>query len=143
MKSSTTKLPDGHGSVYKEVRFSPTSTPIRRTQSLSGTTPSSKSKYRQARISDIPEENVLAPDTSYTTYLAQSRKLLEKQRAHYEGERELFAQERRLWEQERSILRAKIAELESSLKSTRNQTGVSGSPNKLAFGIPGSQGSSD
>jgi hypothetical protein len=143
MKSSMTKLPDGHGSVYKEVRFSPTSTPIRRTQSLSGTTPSSKSKYQQARISDIPEENAFALDTSYTTYLAQSRKLLEKQRAHYEGERELFAQERRLWEQERSILRAKIAELESSLKSTRNQTGVSASPNKLAFGIPGSQGSSD
>lgn len=143
MKSSAAKLPEGHGSVYKEVRFSPTSTPLRRTQSLSGSTPSKRSNYQPRPIPNIPEENSSALDTSYTTYIAQSRKLLEKQRVHYEGERELFAQERRLWEQERSILRAKIAELESSLKSTRNQIGVSGSSAKPMFGTSQFQGSSD
>ena len=143
MKPSTMGLPDGHGSVYKEVRFSPTSTPIRRTQSLSGNTPSKTTNYQPVPIHNIPEENVSALDTSCTTYLAQSRKLLEKQRTHYEQERELFAQERRLWEQERSILRAKIAELESSLRSTRKQPSVSASSSKPNFGALQFQGTGD
>lgn len=143
MKSSATKLPDGHGSVYKEVRFSPTSTPIRRTQSLSSRPLPKRSNYQQVPIQNIPEENTFILDTSYATYLAQSRKLLEKQRAHYEGERELFAQERRLWEQERSMLRAKIAELESLLKSPRNHTNTSASSAKPIFGTPQFQGSHD
>ncbi|KAJ5665572.1 uncharacterized protein N7477_008020 [Penicillium maclennaniae] len=142
MKPSTMKLPDGHGSVYKEVRFSPTSTPIRRTQSLSGNTPRT-TNYRPVPIHDIPEDGVPALATSYTTYLAQSRNLLEKQRTHYEQERELFAQERRLWEQERSILRAKIAELESSLRSTRNHFSISATSSKPNFGTPQFQGPGD
>ncbi|KAJ6107903.1 hypothetical protein N7523_009226 [Penicillium sp. IBT 18751x] len=143
MKPSTMKLPDGHGSVYKEVRFSPTSTPIRRTQSLSGNTPSRTTNYQPVHIHDIPEDKVPTLDTSYATYLAQSRNLLEKQRTHYEQERELFAQERRLWEQERSILRAKIAELESSLRSTRNHFIVSATSSKPNFAAPQFQGPGD
>jgi hypothetical protein len=143
MKSSTMKLPDGHGSVYKEVRFSPTLTPIRRTQSLSGKTPSKAPNHQPVTFQKIPEEHDFALHATHTTYLDESRKLLEKQRTHYERERELFAQERQLWEQERSILRAKIADLESLLKSTRNHSNLSSSFAKPTFGAPQFQGSGD
>lgn len=140
MKSSAAKLPDGHGSVYKEVRFSPTATPLRRTVSVSGSNPSKISKYQQASVPGIPEGDSSTLDTSY---IDQSRVLLENQRANFETERKLFAQERRLWEKERSLLRTKIAELESLLKCQRNQTNPSATPAKPAFGTPQYQGSDD
>jgi hypothetical protein len=79
------KLPDGHGSVYKEVRFSPTLTPIRRTQSLSGNTPSKAPNYQPVTFQKIPEENGFALHATHTAYLDQSRKLLEKQRTIMSG----------------------------------------------------------
>lgn len=141
MKSSTAKLPDGHGSVYKEVRFSPTATPIiRRAVSVSGTNPSKTSKYQQASIPTISEINGFASEFSF---IDQSRELLENQRANFESERELFAQERRLWEKERSLLRTKIAELESLLKCQRNQSTLSTPPSKPVFGTVQYQGHDD
>ncbi|KAJ6070182.1 hypothetical protein N7467_010337 [Penicillium canescens] len=112
MKS--TKLPDGHGSLYKEVRFSPTQTPIRRTKSVSATIPTLKGQAARS-VQGTP----FAMDTAY---IDQSRALLESQRVHFEGERSLFAQERRLWDKERELLRSKIAELESSLRSQGHKT---------------------
>ncbi|KAJ5573892.1 uncharacterized protein N7459_008319 [Penicillium hispanicum] len=114
---SFSKLPEGHGSVYKEVRFSPTSTPLRRTRSVSGSTPSASSRYQPAINSQISHQQSLVVDTSY---IDQSRELLDNQRATFEAERRLFAQERRLWEKERSLLKTKIAELEALLKSQRS-----------------------
>jgi len=138
MKPSTAKLPDGHGSVYKEVRFSPTATPIlRRAVSVSGSNPSKTLTYQQTSIPKIPEINGFASDSSY---IDQSRELLENQRANFETERELFAQERRLWEKERSLLRTKIAELESLLKCQRSQSTLSALPSKPVFGTPQYQG---
>ncbi|KAJ5381584.1 uncharacterized protein N7496_004012 [Penicillium cataractarum] len=134
MKTAVPKLPDGHGCVYKEVRFSPTATPARRAQSVSTSTPSMNSKYRQPRISQVPKALDLGLDTSY---IEQSRELLENQRAHLESERALFAQERQLWAKERALLRTKIAELESLLKSQRSQSIISTShPSRPSFGTP-------
>ncbi|KAJ5948895.1 hypothetical protein N7454_002202 [Penicillium verhagenii] len=137
MKHSTAHLPEGHGSVYKEVRFSPTSTPLRRAQSVSGSNPSANSRYVQAPVYG---RNFPVLDTSY---IDQSRQLLEKQRVNFQAERELFAQERRLWETERSLLRAKIAELES-LKSPRTNSNVSvPRASSVSFGVPHVHGSHD
>jgi hypothetical protein len=100
MKTAVSKLPDGHGCVYKEV----------------------------------PQDPSFGLDTSY---IEQSRELLENQRAHLETERALFAQERQLWAKERILLRTKIAELESLLKSQRSQSILAtGHPPKPAFGTP-------
>ena len=121
MKTASTRLPDGHGSVYKEVRFSPTSTPLRRTKSVSGSTPSTSSKYQSA----INLSTNISLDTSF---IDQSRELLENQRFNFEAERKLFAQERQLWDKERSLLRTKIAELEILLRNLRSLTINSFSP---------------
>ncbi|KAJ5282303.1 hypothetical protein N7505_000283 [Penicillium chrysogenum] len=107
----TTKLLDGHGSLYKEVRFSPTETPIRRTKSVSATFPPVISGYGRTAFQDSARVNSFAMDTSY---IDQSRALLQSQRLNFETERELFAQERQLWEKERALLRSKIAELEDA-----------------------------
>lgn len=115
MKASTIKLPNGHGSLYKEVRFSPTATPMRRAQSAGASTPATNSKHGQGHDSELPSQVIFsALDASY---LDQSRALLESQRANFERERALFAEERLLWEKERSMLRSKIAELESFFTS--------------------------
>lgn len=140
MKSIHTDPPDGHGSVYKEVRFSPTSTPLRRAVSLSGSNPSKTSRYQQTSMSKIPEVNGFTVDTSY---IDQSRELLENQRATFETERELFAQERRLWEKERSLLRRKIAELESLLKCQKNSAALSILSTKPVLGTPQYEGHGD
>ncbi|KAJ5983510.1 hypothetical protein N7481_005609 [Penicillium waksmanii] len=124
------ELPDGHGSVYKEVRFSPTATPIRRTKSVSGTAPSAKTKNYQTKSSCVPERTPIILDSSY---IDQSRALLDRQRAHFEEERKLFAEERRLWQKERILLRTKITELESLLKVQQGQT-ISPDSAKPAFG---------
>ncbi|PLN76759.1 hypothetical protein BDW42DRAFT_14578 [Aspergillus taichungensis] len=100
MKSSSTKLPNGHGSLYKEVRFSPTATPIpiRRALSVPNT-------HSVLKSDSLDRYSPLAAD-----YLEESRSLLVRQRA-------LFEDERRLWERERAILNARVAELESQLKN--------------------------
>ncbi|KAJ5908249.1 hypothetical protein N7495_000931 [Penicillium taxi] len=137
MKSS--KVPDGQGSVYKEVRFSPTSTPIRRSRSVAGSTPAWSSKYAQGPLWQPSNQNIFATDTSYTNH---SRQLLEKQRANFEAEREAFSQERRLWEKESSLLRAKIVELELLLKCQRtasSSTSILHAPLPV-LGIPQFQG---
>jgi len=110
MKSA--KLPDGHGSLYKEVRFSPTESPARRTKSVSAAFPPIISGYGRTAFHDSALLNSLAMDTSY---IDQSHALLQSQRVNFETERKLFAQERRLWEKERALLRSKITELEALL----------------------------
>ncbi|KAJ5182855.1 hypothetical protein N7492_000471 [Penicillium capsulatum] len=138
MKPSAANVPDGHGSVYKEVRFSPTATPLRRTQSVAGCRPSASSRYGPATARALPQNLV---DTSY---IDQSRELLESQRANFEAERGLFAKERQLWEKERIFLRAKIAELELSLRAQKSQTnGATTHSAKPMFGTPQYQGSND
>lgn len=137
MKSSLAKMPDGHGSVYKEVRFSPTATPLRRTVSVAGTNPSTNSTRYRASVQPVPAANGLTLDTSF---IDQLRELLDSQRTNFETERELFVQERRLWEKERSLLKTKIAELESTLKCQGNQTNRSAPPAKPLFGTPQYQG---
>ncbi|KGO36029.1 hypothetical protein PEX1_097510 [Penicillium expansum] len=122
MKS--TKLLDGHGSLYKEVRFSPTEIPARRTKSVSATFPPVFSGYGRTVFQDSALVNSSTMDTSY---IDQSRALLQSQRLNFETERELFAQERRLWEKERALLRSKIAELEVFVKSQGNKTKQLGS----------------
>ncbi|KAJ5360405.1 hypothetical protein N7517_009596 [Penicillium concentricum] len=119
-----TKLLDGHGSLYKEVRFSPTETPSRRTKSFSATFPPVISGYGRTAFQDSALVNSFTMDTSY---IDQSRALLQSQRVNFETERALFAQERRLWEKERALLRSKIAELEVFVKSQGNKTNQLGS----------------
>lgn len=119
-----TKLLDGHGSLYKEVRFSPTQTPIRRTKSVSATFPPVISGYGRTAFQDTALANSFAMDTSY---IDQSRALLQSQRVNFETERELFAQERQLWEKERALLRSKIAELEVFVRSQGSRTNQLGS----------------
>ncbi|KAJ5586068.1 hypothetical protein N7450_005855 [Penicillium hetheringtonii] len=134
MTSSTKRLPEGHGSVYKEVRFSPTATPLRRTKSVSGSAPSAKTRYPRPGSSCIPEMAPLVLDTSY---IDQSRALLDSQRANFESERRLFAEERKLWQKERTLLRTKITELESLLKGQQSHSIVSASGlAKPVFGTP-------
>lgn len=101
MKSCLTKDPSGHGSVYKEVRFSPTVTPS------------------HSVVSDIPAMN--PSSTLESDYLDQLRSLLEHQRANFESER---ARERQLWETERALLNSRISELESSLNGSRDRGAV-------------------
>ncbi|PLB33098.1 uncharacterized protein BDW47DRAFT_12269 [Aspergillus candidus] len=104
MKSSSTKLPNGHGSLYKEVRFSPTATPIPIRRALS--VPNTHSVLKSdASPRSLQRYSPLAVD-----YLEESRSLLVRQRT-------LFDDERRLWERERAILNARVAELESQLKN--------------------------
>ncbi|KAJ5495170.1 hypothetical protein N7539_000286 [Penicillium diatomitis] len=118
MKTAVTRLPDGHGHVYKEVRFSPTATPpLRRVQSVSTSTPSMISKFRPVRMSPLSQEADASLDLSY---IDQSRELVEAQRAHWDSERALFALERQLWVKERTLLRAKISELESMVQCQRS-----------------------
>ncbi|KAJ5165144.1 uncharacterized protein N7500_006974 [Penicillium coprophilum] len=114
-----TNVLDGHGSLYKEVRFSPTEAPIRRTKSVSATFPPAISGYGRTAIQDSALVNSFAMDTSY---IDQSRALLQSQRVNFETERALFAQERQLWEKERALLRSKITELEVLVKSRGNKT---------------------
>lgn len=108
------RLPDGHGSLYKEVRFSPTQSPSRRTKSVSATFPPTITGYGRTAFHNSALLDSFAMDTSY---IDQSRALLQSQRVNFEAERTLFAQERRLWEKERALLRSKIAELETVIKS--------------------------
>ncbi|CAG8899692.1 unnamed protein product [Penicillium egyptiacum] len=120
----TTKLLDGHGSLYKEVRFSPTETPIRRTKSVSATFPPVISGYGRTAFQNSVLVDSFAMDTSY---IDQSRALLQSQRVNFETERELFAQERQLWEKERAVLRSKIAELEGLVRAPGNRSNQMGS----------------
>jgi hypothetical protein len=101
-------LPDGHGTLYKEVRFSPTA-PARRTKSVSATYPPKITGYGRTAFHDSALLNSFAMDTSY---IDQSRALLQSQQVNFEAERALFAQERKLWDKERALLRSKITELE-------------------------------
>ncbi|KAJ5794818.1 hypothetical protein N7457_001417 [Penicillium paradoxum] len=114
-----TKLPDGHGSLYKEVRFSPTEIPVRRTKSVSATFPPVISGYGRTTFHESALVDSFAMDTSY---IDQSRALLQSQRVNFETERALFAQERRLWEKERALLRSKIIELEETVRNQGNRT---------------------
>ncbi|KAB8267730.1 hypothetical protein BDV30DRAFT_231353 [Aspergillus minisclerotigenes] len=110
MKSSiAAKVPNGHGSVYKEVRFSPTATPIRRTQSV----PNAHAIHHPVALTTKRDASALS-----ASYMEQAQSLLVRQRASFENERLLFAEERLLWEKERELLRLRIAELESLLKSS-------------------------
>ncbi|KAL2813262.1 hypothetical protein BJX63DRAFT_229202 [Aspergillus granulosus] len=120
MKSatSTTKLPNGHGSLYKEVRFSPTATPIRRSHSVPNDHPTFNPD--PARALERRKETLPALAIGY---LEESRSLLDRQRINFDRERILFAEERQLWEKERELLKIRIAELEALLKGKGVATG--------------------
>ncbi|KAI9040657.1 uncharacterized protein KD926_007873 [Aspergillus affinis] len=127
MKSATaTKSPNGHGSCYKEVRFSPTATPImRRAQSL----PVNHPYHMNPTLGTQGDSSV-----SSVKYLDQAQSLLDRQRANFENERSLFAEERQLWEQERSLLKSKIADLELLLR--HNGATVAGSTSPPGASAP-------
>ena len=126
MKPATaTKSPSGHGSLYKEVRFSPTPTPVRRTQSVPDTHLDSRSHHTRGPKTKGATYSAVGAD-----YLQQVRSLLDRQRANFEDERKLFNEERQLWENERSLLNQRISELESLLKG-RGSTGA-GATNSTA-----------
>ncbi|KAL4955161.1 hypothetical protein BDW69DRAFT_125396 [Aspergillus filifer] len=113
MKSATaTKIPNGHGSLYKEVRFSPTNTPIKRAHSVANEHPTLHSDH--LRSLEMAKQTL--PGLALG-YLEQSRSVLDRQRQNFDRERNLFAEERQLWEKERELLRLRISELESLLKS--------------------------
>lgn len=125
MKSSSTKLPNGHGSLYKEVRFSPTATPIPVRRALS--VPNTHSVLK----SDSSPRSLDRYSPLATDYLEESRSLLVRQRA-------LFEDERRLWERERTILNARVAELESLLKNQGTSTQSSSFPPESTNETPSS-----
>ncbi|PYI20728.1 hypothetical protein BO86DRAFT_313267 [Aspergillus japonicus CBS 114.51] len=107
MKSATAiKSPNGHGSVYKEVRFSPTPTPVRRTQSV----PNAHPVLNTHGAAGVTYSSLSA------SYLDQARLLLDRQRISFENEKKLFNEERQLWEKERALLKSRISELEALLK---------------------------
>ncbi|KAL4933119.1 uncharacterized protein BDV17DRAFT_147444 [Aspergillus undulatus] len=113
MKSATAnKIPNGHGSLYKEVRFSPTSTPIKRSHSVANEHPTLNSDH----IRSLEMAKQALPGMALG-YLEQSRSLLDRQRTNFDRERILFAEERQLWKKERELLKLRISELESLLKS--------------------------
>ncbi|KAE8354843.1 hypothetical protein BDV28DRAFT_146760 [Aspergillus coremiiformis] len=112
MRSSIAmKASNGHSSVYKEVRFSPTATPKRRTQSV----PNTHAIHHPKTITTKEDSSTLS-----ASYIEQAQSLLVRQRVTFENERLLFAEERLLWEKEREVLKLRIAELESLLKSNGN-----------------------
>ncbi|KAL4806149.1 hypothetical protein BDV18DRAFT_123173 [Aspergillus unguis] len=113
MKSATaTKVPNGHGSLYKEVRFSPTSTPIKRSHSV----PNNHPTLNPVHLHSLEMAKETLPDLA-VGYLEQSRSLLDRQRINFDRERILFAEERQLWDKERDLLKSRISELESLLRS--------------------------
>jgi hypothetical protein len=148
MKSSSTKVPNGHGSLYKEVRFSPTATPIRRTQSV----PHTHAVHHAQMLGGKGDSATLS-----ASYLQQVQALLDRQRTMIETERTLFAQERELWIHERHILLARITELEALLQDqgdtsrsrgnsmhTAISTGASVPKRSISFQLPfGAPHSSD
>ncbi|KAL4887818.1 hypothetical protein BDV59DRAFT_162291 [Aspergillus ambiguus] len=139
MKSST-KVPNGHGSLYKEVRFSPTATPIRRTQSV----PHAHAAHRTQMLGTKADSATLS-----ASYFQQVQALLDRQRMMIETERALFAQERGLWVHERHVLLARITELESlerdhgrtssgrgSNVTSASHTGASAPKRSISFQLP-------
>lgn len=147
MKSTTAKVPNGHGSLYKEVRFSPTATPIRRAQSVS--TSNAASKFDHGRVLGRAGSDRFSYSALSADYLEQARSLLHRQRASFENERALFAEERQLWEKERALLRLRISELEALLKSKDTPNAGPPAPGTLVnfssnpFGGPASTNSSN
>ncbi|KAL4981129.1 hypothetical protein BDW66DRAFT_3844 [Aspergillus desertorum] len=134
MKSATaTKIPNGHGSLYKEVRFSPTSTPIKRSHSVPNNHPTLNLNTGHTRL-EMAKETLPALAIGY---LEASRSLLDRQRINFDRERILFAEERQLWEKERELLKTRITELEALLKNrgvaTASATGAGIVP---SAGIP-------
>lgn len=132
MKSSiAAKVPNGHGSVYKEVRFSPTATPIRRTQSV----PNTHDVYYPETIPTKGDSSTLS-----ASYIEQAHSLLVRQRASFENERLLFAEERQLWAKERELLKLRIAKLEALLERnaiiSTNSSAHSSSKPSLSFKHP-------
>ncbi|PYH95347.1 hypothetical protein BO71DRAFT_440398 [Aspergillus ellipticus CBS 707.79] len=116
MKSATaTKSHNGQGSLYKEVRFSPTPAPVRRSRSV----PDSQFDPNPSRNSNTGTTHSVVS----AEYLSQVRSLLDRQRANFEGERKIFHEERQLWVNERALLNQKISELESLLRG-RGSTGA-------------------
>ncbi|KAL2010224.1 hypothetical protein VTN00DRAFT_6031 [Thermoascus crustaceus] len=122
MKSASSKSPNCHGSVYKEVRFSPSATPVRRAQSVATSNPLLDPIYAAGIGARASSVDVC---TEFSTYAEQSRALLESQRINFERERAMFAEERKLWDRERAVLKSRIAELESALNGRSQKLGTS------------------
>jgi hypothetical protein len=97
----------------KEVHFSPVLSPTRRAQSLATSVPLLEPISSASRL---PRQNIrikdTTPDLDMSTYMEQSRLLLDSQRLNFEREREVFEKERKLWNAERAMLKSRIADLE-------------------------------
>ncbi|OJJ48287.1 hypothetical protein ASPZODRAFT_62407 [Penicilliopsis zonata CBS 506.65] len=106
--------PNGHGSLYKEVRFSPTATPVRRAQSVSTSNP-----LRSEKRWNFQGTGTTVETTDALSILEESRRLQESREVHFQNERALFAREKALWEGERRLLLGKIQELEVLLGDAR------------------------
>ncbi|KAL1999534.1 hypothetical protein VTN02DRAFT_4371 [Thermoascus thermophilus] len=133
MKSVSSKSLNGHGSVYKETRFSPSATPVRRAQSVAIGNPLRDPVYAAGLGARASTVDVY---TEFSTYVEQSRALFESQRIHFERERALFAEERKLWDRERAVLKSRIAELESALNGRSQKPGTSAAgPFRSEFGF--------
>ncbi|PGH13935.1 hypothetical protein AJ79_03350 [Helicocarpus griseus UAMH5409] len=103
------ELPD---CAQEEVRFSPTSPPMRRAQSLTV----DKSRFKgSGPTTSLPSSSGVSADNSnlyFFGYIEQSRLALQSLRVSFERERAAFAEERKLWEKERIIMKQRITELE-------------------------------
>jgi hypothetical protein len=118
---SVFKTLNGHtNDAYKEVRFSPSAAPVRRSRSLATSDP----LLDHARSIDTKASGVIAfPD--FVAYADHSRWLLENQRTAFDHERAMFSEERKLWNVEREALNARIAELESMQTDSDRKDNVS------------------
>lgn len=119
-RKSCLSMNQGNGgldkSFYKEVRFSPTPSSLRRTQSL---TVARKRPNHPTSADDI---HVISDESTFdiSDYIEQSKTALESQRLSFERERAAFAEERRLWDKERAILKRRIVDLEQRLVNKRH-----------------------
>ncbi|PGH10118.1 hypothetical protein AJ80_07568 [Polytolypa hystricis UAMH7299] len=96
---------------YKEVRFSPTSSPIRRSKSLHA----DSARLSAPRSYHGPSQLENQPIFQFSAYAEQARQALRSQRLSFERERIAFEDERKLWDGERAMMMGSIADLEREL----------------------------
>ncbi|OAX81380.1 hypothetical protein ACJ72_04282 [Emergomyces africanus] len=90
--------------------FAPTSSPIRRAQSLTVGNSRFQGSLGSATVSSgISTEH---SNVHSSGFVEQARLALQSLRLSFESERAAFAEERKLWERERTIMKQRIAELE-------------------------------
>ncbi|OJD14884.1 hypothetical protein AJ78_04800 [Emergomyces pasteurianus Ep9510] len=104
----------GPGHLLDDHRFSPTSSPMRRAQSL--TAGDSRLKGSDGSSAVSSRASTEHSSVQFSGFIEQSRLALQSLRSSFESERAAFAEERKLWEKERTIMKQRIAELEQGQK---------------------------